>query len=159
MRVSPTSQSRKRGTLESDLLLNTFARDHLQSIDELREYDKVATFLLDISRVSCVSVARRSGLGYILLHDGQSRSITAVGQLGSTAENQGARKERGQGPAVHVTVVVMWPLDRRHGIARAPLLTLDMSESYSIVRIMYFDRCSCLPSGCCDKLQPCSIGN
>lgn len=36
-------QSRKRGTLESDLLLSTFARDHLDAMshDELREYDKV----------------------------------------------------------------------------------------------------------------------
>ncbi|KAG0696129.1 DUF339-domain-containing protein [Suillus ampliporus] len=36
-------QSRKRGTLESDLLLSTFARDHLGSMDEveLKEYDKL----------------------------------------------------------------------------------------------------------------------
>lgn len=36
-------QSRKRGTLESDLLLSTFARDqlHILSLEELREYDKV----------------------------------------------------------------------------------------------------------------------
>ncbi|TFK67733.1 DUF339-domain-containing protein [Pluteus cervinus] len=36
-------QSRKRGTLESDLLLSTFARDHLQSMTEaeLKEYDKL----------------------------------------------------------------------------------------------------------------------
>ena len=78
------------------------------SIDELREYDKVATLLLDISRVSCVSVARRSGLGYILLGDWKSRSPAAVGQLASVAETQGTRKERGQGRAVHATVVVMW---------------------------------------------------
>lgn len=36
-------QSRKRGTLESDLLLSTFARDQLGTMDEqnLHEYDKV----------------------------------------------------------------------------------------------------------------------
>lgn len=36
-------QSRKRGTLESDLLLSTFARDHLHtmSMPELSEYDKL----------------------------------------------------------------------------------------------------------------------
>ncbi|KAG1823617.1 Flavinator of succinate dehydrogenase-domain-containing protein [Suillus subaureus] len=36
-------QSRKRGTLESDLLLSTFARDHLGQMDEteLKEYDKL----------------------------------------------------------------------------------------------------------------------
>jgi hypothetical protein len=36
-------QSRKRGTLESDLLLSTFAREHLGAMDakELSEFDKV----------------------------------------------------------------------------------------------------------------------
>lgn len=36
-------QSRKRGTLENDLLLSTFARDHLGAMTqaELKEYDKV----------------------------------------------------------------------------------------------------------------------
>jgi len=36
-------QSRKRGTLESDLLLSTFARDNLATMNEaeLKEYDKV----------------------------------------------------------------------------------------------------------------------
>lgn len=53
-------QSRKRGTLESDLLLSTFARDHLHSmsIEELREYDKVASLLLlGVPCVLLVSVA------------------------------------------------------------------------------------------------------
>lgn len=38
-------QSRKRGTLESDLLLSTFAKEYLDdmSLDELREYDKVSS--------------------------------------------------------------------------------------------------------------------
>ena len=36
-------QSRKRGTLESDLLLSTFAKEHLGTMDaeELSEFDKV----------------------------------------------------------------------------------------------------------------------
>ncbi|TDL25199.1 DUF339-domain-containing protein [Rickenella mellea] len=36
-------QSRKRGTLETDLLLSTFANDHLaeMSLSELNEYDKL----------------------------------------------------------------------------------------------------------------------
>ncbi|KAF9557641.1 DUF339-domain-containing protein [Agrocybe pediades] len=36
-------QSRKRGTLESDLLLSTFARDHLSTmtVEEMQEYDKL----------------------------------------------------------------------------------------------------------------------
>lgn len=43
MRARLLYQSRKRGTLESDLLLSTFARDYLKEMSEveLREYDKV----------------------------------------------------------------------------------------------------------------------
>lgn len=43
LRARLVYQSRKRGTLESDLLLSTFARDNLTSMSEseLREYDKV----------------------------------------------------------------------------------------------------------------------
>ncbi|KAF5356805.1 hypothetical protein D9756_006570 [Leucocoprinus leucothites] len=42
-------QSRKRGTLESDLLLSTFARDNLARMTEaeLKEYDKLFEQLLD----------------------------------------------------------------------------------------------------------------
>lgn len=44
LRARLVYQSRKRGTLESDLLLATFARDNLKimSEDELKEYDKVS---------------------------------------------------------------------------------------------------------------------
>ena len=40
-------QSRKRGTLESDLLLSTFAKEHLGAMDaeELSEFDKVRAFI------------------------------------------------------------------------------------------------------------------
>ena len=43
LRARLVYQSRKRGTLESDLLLSTFARDHLSAMTEieLKEYDKV----------------------------------------------------------------------------------------------------------------------
>ena len=43
LRARLVYQSRKRGTLESDLLLSTFARDHLSNMTqvELKEYDKV----------------------------------------------------------------------------------------------------------------------
>lgn len=43
MRARLLYQSRKRGTLESDLLLSTFARDYLKEMSEveLREYDKL----------------------------------------------------------------------------------------------------------------------
>lgn len=51
MRARLVYQSRKRGTLESDLLLSTFARDFLgdMSEEELYEYDKVSlSFFLKI---------------------------------------------------------------------------------------------------------------
>ncbi|KAI0697486.1 Flavinator of succinate dehydrogenase-domain-containing protein [Cerioporus squamosus] len=43
MRARLVYQSRKRGTLESDLLLSTFAKERLGSMseDELREFDKL----------------------------------------------------------------------------------------------------------------------
>jgi len=43
LRARLVYQSRKRGTLESDLLLSTFARDHLNLMTEveLKEYDKL----------------------------------------------------------------------------------------------------------------------
>ena len=46
LRARLVYQSRKRGTLESDLLLSTFARDHLSAMTqvELKEYDKVCLF-------------------------------------------------------------------------------------------------------------------
>lgn len=49
MRARLVYQSRKRGTLESDLLLSTFAKERLGSMseEELREFDKV--------RPSCVA--------------------------------------------------------------------------------------------------------
>lgn len=45
LRARLVYQSRKRGTLESDLLLSTFARDQLHVMDEteLKEYDKVCS--------------------------------------------------------------------------------------------------------------------
>ena len=48
LRARLVYQSRKRGTLESDLLLSTFARDHLSGMTqvELKEYDKVCYFIL-----------------------------------------------------------------------------------------------------------------
>ncbi|KAF8068814.1 Flavinator of succinate dehydrogenase-domain-containing protein [Lyophyllum atratum] len=43
LRARLVYQSRKRGTLESDLLLSTFARDHLNTMSEaeMREYDRL----------------------------------------------------------------------------------------------------------------------
>jgi Flavinator of succinate dehydrogenase len=44
MRARLVYQSRKRGTLETDLLLSTFARENLSAmtVPEMREYDKVS---------------------------------------------------------------------------------------------------------------------
>ena len=44
-------QSRKRGTLESGLLLSTFTRDQLadMSVEEMREYDKVCICCFSVS--------------------------------------------------------------------------------------------------------------
>lgn len=46
MRARLVYQSRKRGTLESDLLLSTFAKEELPRMDEaeLKEFDKVPRF-------------------------------------------------------------------------------------------------------------------
>ena len=46
MRARLVYQSRKRGTLESDLLLSTFAQERLGSmgVEELREFDRVRRF-------------------------------------------------------------------------------------------------------------------
>lgn len=46
LRARLVYQSRKRGTLESDLLLSTFARDNLKLMSEaeLKEYDKVCVY-------------------------------------------------------------------------------------------------------------------
>jgi len=43
LRARLVYQSRKHGTLESDLLLSTFAKDQLatMSLEEMREYDQV----------------------------------------------------------------------------------------------------------------------
>ena len=45
MRARLLYQARKRGTLESDLLLSTFAKERLDSMseEELKEFDKVRT--------------------------------------------------------------------------------------------------------------------
>jgi succinate dehydrogenase assembly factor 2 len=47
MRARLVYQARKRGMLEGDLLLATFARDNLASMshDELKDFDKVRRFL------------------------------------------------------------------------------------------------------------------
>jgi hypothetical protein len=58
MRARLVYQSRKRGTLESDLLLSTFARDVLAGMgeEELKEYDKVRPLVPQISSVVSYAV-------------------------------------------------------------------------------------------------------
>lgn len=56
MRARLLYQSRKRGTLESDLLLSTFAREHLPTMSraELSEYDKVISLPTLFARLTSV---------------------------------------------------------------------------------------------------------
>lgn len=100
MRARLVYQSRKRGTLESDLLLSTFARDvlGLMGQEEMREYDKVCgslTSLLvsfpDDGWWPCVfSVARRTRLGHLLLGDEQADASGTMGEFEGFGEAQGA---------------------------------------------------------------------
>ena len=76
-------QSRKRGTLENDLLLSTFAQEHLGIMDvsEIAEFDKVRALVrssvlsYDLVRLIPLILmffflacgCQRSGLGYLLL--------------------------------------------------------------------------------------------
>ena len=55
LRARLVYQTRKRGTLETDLLLSTFARDELSSmpLEDLREFDKVFCFLFGGTVVGC----------------------------------------------------------------------------------------------------------
>ena len=55
LRARLVYQSRKRGTLESDLLMSTFARDYLPSMSEaeMKEYDKVLHPLAFV-RLDCI---------------------------------------------------------------------------------------------------------
>ena len=74
MRARLVYQSRKRGTLESDLLLSTFAREELgrMSESEMREYDKVClshfSIPILVGLINFNALATRRGrLGYLLL--------------------------------------------------------------------------------------------
>jgi succinate dehydrogenase assembly factor 2 len=82
MRARLVYQSRKRGTLESDLLLSTFAQEHLSdmNVEELSEFDKVCATISFIfflirrggSHLKFVLAHGRTGLGYILLGNGET---------------------------------------------------------------------------------------
>jgi hypothetical protein len=75
-------QSRKRGTLESDLLLSTFAREHLSGMDveELSEFDKVGQTTRPVLSsdwgldhfLSLFLAYGRTGLGHLLLGYGKT---------------------------------------------------------------------------------------
>lgn len=73
LRARLVYQSRKRGTLESDLLLSTFAQEYLGKMTEveLKEYDKVSSagFPYPTSRPDCYTAVRRTRLGHLLLVD------------------------------------------------------------------------------------------
>lgn len=72
-------QSRKRGTLESDLLLSTFAQEHLGTMDAeaLSEFDKVRASSSDhdASYPHFIFLAYgRTGLGHLLLGHGETNT-------------------------------------------------------------------------------------
>lgn len=83
-------ESRKRGILEMDLILSTFARDRLANMSDrqLREYDRVSFFSighrenfflldLELTRPS-FTVPDSAGLDYLLLCDRQGRGARTV---------------------------------------------------------------------------------
>lgn len=105
-------QSRKRGTLESDLILSTFARDHLMSFSEpeLREYDKVRSPFLHFLSLCFILhrtyvAARRSGLGHLLLGNGRTDSAGALGDVPHPGKTQNPRAKRGKSRAPHAHAV------------------------------------------------------
>ncbi|KAF5381305.1 hypothetical protein D9615_008313 [Tricholomella constricta] len=73
LRARLVYQSRKRGTLESDLLLSTFARDNLSimSETEMREYDRVSMGMpsASFSHETMKHATDASGCGWIQLLD------------------------------------------------------------------------------------------
>jgi hypothetical protein len=127
LRARLVYQSRKRGTLESDLLLSTFARENLDSMseEELREYDHVrythtcarAAFSLNPPLATCPPVAlgipfvfskhthnaasRRTRLGHLLLVDRKAARSGSLGILRRPRQTRHARQKRGQGRPQH----------------------------------------------------------
>ena len=69
LRARLVYQSRKRGMLEGDLLLSTFASENLSSMtqEELLEYDRVRLVAQTSKSISRVLVVGRTRLGYLLL--------------------------------------------------------------------------------------------
>lgn len=90
-------QTRKRGTLETDLLLSTFARDHLPAMEgaEMAEFDKVGVLSLTYP------APRRTRLGHLLLGDREAARARALGRLAPPRKAQKARTQRGQGRPCH----------------------------------------------------------
>jgi len=93
-------QSRKRGTLESDLLLSTFARDHLGGMnhEELKEFDKVRwRRAYDYRSASNSFLALGwTRLGHLLLGNRETDTSGALGQLffvGKTSNSCSQRRK------------------------------------------------------------------
>ena len=62
MRARLVYQSRKRGTLESDLLLSTFAQQNLGEMEEaeLKEYDRVCSIIFSLPIYFRLSLLKKS---------------------------------------------------------------------------------------------------
>jgi hypothetical protein len=82
LRARLVYQSRKRGMLEGDLLLSTFASENLSSMtqEELLEYDRVSLVIRVSDCVSHVSVIGRTRLGYLLLVNREEGTTRALGR-------------------------------------------------------------------------------
>jgi len=114
LRARLVYQSRKRGTLESDLILSTFAREQLQGMSEpeLREYDKVRASLCVLILIKAIhstfddAAARRGGLGHLLLGDGGAHAAGTLGEIPYFGEAQDPRAERRKGRAAHACAIV-----------------------------------------------------
>jgi succinate dehydrogenase assembly factor 2 len=67
MRARLVYQTRKRGTLETDLILSTFAKEHLDtmSVEQMKQFDKVSRlgWFLDRRRINSLPHCGTVALG------------------------------------------------------------------------------------------------
>lgn len=114
-------QARKRGTLETDLLLSTFAREYLHQLPdaEVIEFDLVSAQPGHTQRkchqaappLTLRTAARRAGLGHLLLaHGAQARAAALEGLVRDRGPPRPPaahpHEERGQGGAEDAGAVV-----------------------------------------------------
>jgi hypothetical protein len=82
LRARLVYQCRKRGTLETDLILSTFSKQYLSdmSVPQMQEFDKVSrnngllVVRQSVLTFRSMAAARRARLGHLLLVDREERS-------------------------------------------------------------------------------------